>query len=61
MFYVIEKVFSPSGEQVDSYDIATYDTEREAQAYADKLTTAQENCPPNADEYTCIWFTQTVG
>jgi hypothetical protein len=60
MFYVIEKAFSPAGEQIDSYDIATYETEAEASAYAERLAIAQEKCPPNADEPHCIWFAQSV-
>ena len=57
-FYVIEKAFTPEGEQIDSYDIATFSTWAEAEAYAEKLAAAQDACPPNADEPRCIWFTE---
>jgi hypothetical protein len=60
MFYVIEKAFSPSGQQIDSYDIATYGTEIEAAAHAERLAIAQDACPPNADEPRCVWFAQTA-
>ncbi len=60
MFYVIEKAFTPTGEQIDSYDIATYDTEAEAAAYADRLTVEQDACPPNADEPRCTWHVEAA-
>ncbi len=58
MFYVIETVFAPSGEQTYSHDIATYATEQEADAYAEHLGIAQDRCPPNADEPRCRWHTE---
>lgn len=56
MFYVTQKVYSPAGVQIDSDSIAEYDNERDALAHADRLTTEQEICPPNANENTCRWY-----
>jgi len=56
MFYVIQKVFSPNGQQIDSDSIAEFATERDANEMADRLTIGQENCPPNADEDRCEWY-----
>jgi hypothetical protein len=60
MFYLIQKVFSPSGKQIDSDSIAEYATEIEAQAEADKLTSEQRDGPMSADDNFCRWHVEAA-
>lgn len=56
MHNVIQKVYNPAGEQIDSDSIAEFDNLADADAMAERLCAEQNACPPNADEARYEWF-----
>ena len=57
-FSIIQKIFSPTGEQLDSDSIAEYPTEAEANAYIELLYADQGPVAERValGENYCSWF-----